>query len=68
MVVFCMNGLVEERVDLTPPPRPATLTALAPRERSLSQINCLSHWELVRGVWGLQVYSGCLEEEKVLCY
>ena len=67
-MVFCMNGLVGEREDLTSPPRPATLTALVPKKGSLSQINCLSHWELVRGVWGVQVYIGCLEKAKVLCY
>lgn len=57
-----------EWADLRSPPRPATQTALAPKKGSLSQINCLSHWELVRGVWGVQVYIGCLEKEKVLCY
>lgn len=51
-MVFYKNGLVEERADLTSPPRPATLTALAPKKGSLSQINCLSRWELVKGVLG----------------
>lgn len=58
------SGRVEPH--LTSPRRPAT--ASEPKKGSLSQISCLSHWKLVRGVWGVLVYIGCLEKEKVLCY